>query len=230
MSDDEHQDDACSELISNIPGLRYQTDNEGIITLAFSSQGSETCILKLSADVRPGNGGRPWPAGQVLARFLVSRGPNSLAGKHVVELGSGTGLVGLVAAQLGAKQVSITDRSPLLPIMEQNIAMNHLSSSVHATELNWGETIPDAIPEKIDLIVAADCVYFEPAFPLLVQTLSDLVQDNTEVLFCYKKRRKADKRFFTLLKRKFNWTHVMDDPDREIYARESVSLFRLSKL
>lgn len=42
------------------------------------------------------------------------------------------------------------------------------------------------------MILAADCVYFEPAFPLLVQTLSDLVVDNrTEVLFCYKKRRKV---------------------------------------
>jgi predicted nicotinamide N-methyase len=45
---------------------------------------------------------------------------------------------------------------------------------------------------KADLILAADCVYFEPAFPLLVRTLCDLVADQkTEVLFCYKKRRKA---------------------------------------
>ena len=45
---------------------------------------------------------------------------------------------------------------------------------------------------KHDLILAADCVYFEPAFPLLVRTLVDLVPDSkTEVLFCYKKRRKA---------------------------------------
>jgi len=43
-----------------------------------------------------------------------------------------------------------------------------------------------------DLILAADCVYYEPAFPLLVQTLSELaIDDKTEVLFCYKKRRKV---------------------------------------
>lgn len=48
------------------------------------------------------------------------------------------------------------------------------------------------------LILAADCVYFEPAFPLLVQTLADLVpvtklegEEDPEVLFCYKKRRKV---------------------------------------
>lgn len=77
-----------------------------------------------------------------------------------------------------------------------------------------------------DIILAADCVYYEPAFPLLVRTLSDLSGESTEVLFCYKKRRKvtnlllsyhskelralqADKRFFTLLKKYFSWKEVL---------------------
>ena len=42
-----------------------------------------------------------------------------------------------------------------------------------------------------DLILAADCVYFEPSFPLLVQTLSQLSDSKTEILFSYKKRRKV---------------------------------------
>lgn len=92
-----------------------------------------------------------------------------------------------------------------------------------------GDPLPPSIPHKYDVILAADCVYFEPAFPLLVKTLTDLVPDKSvEVLFCYKKRRKvrsicpnstmqstyrtgfaqADKRFFTLLKKEFTWTEV----------------------
>lgn len=66
--------------------------------------------------------------------------------------------------------------------------------------------------ERPDIILAADCVYFEPAFPLLVATLAALVppppERAPEVLFCYKKRRKADKRFFTFLKRCFTWSMV----------------------
>lgn len=64
-----------------------------------------------------------------------------------------------------------------------------------------------------DIILAADCVYFEPAFPLLISTLSALVSPPAhapEVLFCYKKRRKADKRFFSLLKKSFTWSLVRD--------------------
>ena len=55
-----------------------------------------------------------------------------------------------------------------------------------------GDSLPQCIPRKYDIILAADCVYFEPAFPLLVKTLAELAPDKSvEVLFCYKKRRKV---------------------------------------
>ena len=47
---------------------------------------------------------------QVLSRYIAKRGSASLSGKTVVELGSGTGLVGLVAGLLGAR-VWITDQA-----------------------------------------------------------------------------------------------------------------------
>jgi predicted nicotinamide N-methyase len=56
--------------------------------------------------------------------------------------------------------------------------------------ISRGSTLTTDIPRP-NLILAADCVYFEPAFSLLVQTLSDLAETTTEVLFCYKKRRKV---------------------------------------
>jgi hypothetical protein len=64
------------------------------------------------------------------------------------------------------------------------------------------------------LLLLADCVYYEPAFPLLVQTLQDLVNlhshpEDIEILFCYKKRRKADKRFFKLAQKVFSWSEVI---------------------
>jgi len=112
--------------------------------------------------------------------------------------------------------------------MSHNVLLNNLSN-VTVSELNWGEPLTDDLPRP-DLILAADCIYFEPAFPLLVQTLSDLVVDEkTEVLLCYKKRRKADKRFFALLKKKFTWTEVMDNPNREVYSRDQIYLLRLLK-
>ncbi|KZT41140.1 hypothetical protein SISSUDRAFT_1043220 [Sistotremastrum suecicum HHB10207 ss-3] len=122
----------------------------------------------------------------------------------------------------------ITDQAPLLDLMAKNIALNNLEKSVHVAELNWGVPLPTSFPSP-DIVLAADCVYLESAFPLLVQTLSDLSERPVDILFCYKKRRKADKRFFTLLKKKFDWTEIMDHPDRETYTREAISLMRLER-
>ncbi|KAF7978323.1 hypothetical protein HWV62_941 [Athelia sp. TMB] len=153
---------ADEELLpSQPPTISRQT-----IQLSFDApNGSAPISISLAVDASPGCGGIAWPAGQVLAKYLVDLGPSVVQGKKILEVGSGTGLVGLVAAALGARQVWITDQ--------------------------LGGIIPERIL-PVDIVLAADCVYYEPAFPLLVQTLSDLVTDaKTEVLFCYKKRRKV---------------------------------------
>ncbi|KAJ6516203.1 putative methyltransferase-domain-containing protein [Mycena sanguinolenta] len=225
------QGSGVSVVPDQLPSVRHGEK----LQLSFS--GADTTItVDLILDSSPGCGGVAWPAGEVLSQYLVDKlGPESLRGKKVLELGSGTGLVGLVAAMLGGT-VYLTDQAPLLNIMRENVEINQLSSFCVVEELNWGEPIPAQIP-KPDVVLAADCVYFEPAFPLLVQTLCDLVDEGTEVLFCYKKRRKgsptsttADKRFFALLKKKFQWSDVPDEPASAIYSRESISLLRLTKL
>jgi hypothetical protein len=72
---------------------------------------------------------------QVLANYLARRG-STLEGLNVLELGSGTGLVGLLTGYLGAR-VCITDQAyvslptptPLSPWQGQDIMHNGLSSS-----------------------------------------------------------------------------------------------------
>ncbi|KAJ6567171.1 putative methyltransferase-domain-containing protein [Mycena vulgaris] len=230
MTDSDEEKDPLNHLMQSdelVPNQPPSIRHGEMLQLSFPGADT-TIIVDLALDAEPGCGGVAWPAGEVLAQYLVKQGPNSLQGKNILELGSGTGLVGLVAAMLGGT-VWLTDQAPLLSIMRGNVAINKLSPLCVVAELNWGEPIPADIPRP-DLILAADCVYFEPAFPLLVQTLCDLVSADTEVLFCYKKRRKADKRFFALLKKKFQWSDVPDDPARSTYSRESISLLRLCKL
>jgi hypothetical protein len=148
--------------------------------------------------------------------------------------------------------------STLIPIMERNISLNKLQSNVTAAELDWcvvscplgcqanhmsqlgckflhcvsyrrAKPVPEL--QRPDLILAADCVYFEPAFPLLVSTLTALVppppERAPEVLFCYKKRRKADKRFFALLKKYFTWCIVRDrEPKKKLYDTCTLKILR----
>jgi len=222
---------SISELLAVLPQQSHSVQ-DGLLMLSFEhGWGSVPKPLSISlvVDAAPGCGGLAWPAGQILASYLVQKGPEHIKDKNILELGSGTGLVGLAVGALGTANVWITDQAPLLSIMERNVSLNNLQGRVAVAEFNWGSPIPEGIPRP-DVILAADCVYFEPAFPLLVQTLSDLSDSTTDILFCYKKRRKADKRFFGLLKKKFGWKEVSDDPNRQIYSREAITLIHLFKL
>jgi hypothetical protein len=63
-----------------------------------------------------------------------------LAHSVVVELGAGTGLVGLVAATLGGGRCAgvLTDQPPLVPQLAANAAAAGLAGRVHALPLTWG--------------------------------------------------------------------------------------------
>ena len=102
-----------------------------------------------------------------------------------LELGAGGGLVGLaIALALGQSSnahIEITDQIQLLSLMEHNIKLNHLAPEfVSAYVLDWGEA---RIHKQPDVLLAADCVYFEPAFPLLLQTMKQLIGGNTVCYF-----------------------------------------------
>jgi predicted nicotinamide N-methyase len=109
-------------------------------------------------------------------------------------------------------------------LMKRNIALNNLTSRVSASIYDWGTPSPSNLPSHPDIILAADCVYFEPAFPLLQQTLKDIIGENTVCYFCFKKRRRADLTFMKTARKMFDVKVVEDDPDKEVYGRESIFL------
>lgn len=108
----------------------------------------------------------------------------------------------------------VTDQAPLVPLIKHNIALNNLPPErVSASILEWSAPIPDHIPVPPDVVLAADCVYFEPSFPLLIETMQRLIGPKTVCYFAQVKRRKADVRFTKELRKHFaavDCTHDMD--------------------
>ncbi|ETI22385.1 hypothetical protein G647_06459 [Cladophialophora carrionii CBS 160.54] len=193
--------------------------------------------LLLHEDLQEGCGGQLWPAGMVLSKYMLTyHSSGSLRGRSLVEIGAGGGLVGLAVA-LGCElndvqKIYITDQIPMLALMKKNITLNKLEDRVAAEVYDWGTAPPASIlpsgSRHPDVVLAADCVYFEPAFPLLLQTLRDLIGPSTTCYFCFKKRRKADMRFIRDMMKTFHVEYV-DYDGKEGDQRQGIFLYSVMR-
>ncbi|KAK9364570.1 putative methyltransferase-domain-containing protein [Lipomyces kononenkoae] len=261
LSSDSESDDPLGSLllatdliplaqdVTKFAGVDYATSQAGVLEVTLNGT-----IVKIKHDGgAAGCGGKLWPAGELLSRYLISARENETYLAHeavwkesakrkikIIELGSGTGLVGLAlgnAYNLATRprtvedvgvDIVITDQANMLSLMADNVELNDLQGIVSAEILDWGADLPENYTNPYpDVILAADCVYFEPSFPLLEQTLLSLTGPNTLVLMSYKKRRKADNRFFQSIKKNFRIEEVKDYNEYKEFSRDTVFLYRL---
>ncbi|CCC12438.1 hypothetical protein SMACR_06518 [Sordaria macrospora] len=189
--------------------------------------------LKLHQDLRTGCGGQLWPAGMTLAKHMLRYHADKLQKARILEIGAGGGLVGLAVAKACSYETPmyITDQLEMEELMAHNITLNGLDDKVKSMILNWGEPLPaEIVALKPNTILAADCVYFEPAFPLLLQTLKGLLalEPNATVYFCFKKRRRADMQFFKAARKTFKITEL-EDEDQPVFTRQGLFLYAITR-
>ncbi|XP_067895176.1 protein-lysine methyltransferase METTL21D isoform X1 [Heterodontus francisci] len=198
--------------------------------------GTALCIKQCSAgDV----GCVVWDAALVLAKYLETStfyqdGLHAFTGKSVVELGSGTGVVGLMASVLGA-HVTVTDLEELQELLNININDNkHLvTGSIQAKVLKWGESVKDLPPDP-DYILVADCIYYEQSLEPLLRTMTELTGNNSCVICCYEERTmgnnpKIEIRFFELLQTDFEVEEIPLDRHDEEYRSEDIHILHIKR-
>ncbi|XP_046660185.1 probable methyltransferase-like protein 23 [Homalodisca vitripennis] len=137
-----------------------------------------------------------WPSAPVLAWYLWER-RTELLGKHIVELGAGTALPGIVAAKCGAS-VTLTE-SATLPRSIQHLRrcceLNNLQSNqVRVVGLTWGLFLANTFTlGPIDLIIGSDCFYEPSVFEDIIVTVAFLLESNPQARFyCVYQERSAD--------------------------------------
>jgi hypothetical protein len=117
-----------------------------------------------------GTGLTVWDGSIVLAKWMESL-PRAALSHAVLELGCGTGLVGMAAAALGSPCVTLTDLPYALKNTQRTVAANsHISSdcTISVQELDW--LLPHQIPPA-GIVLAADVAWVEELVQPLIGTL-----------------------------------------------------------
>ncbi|KAF7208486.1 EEF1A lysine methyltransferase 3 [Nothobranchius furzeri] len=132
-----------------------------------------------------------WEAALHLCRYLEEQSVE-LRGKRVIELGAGTGVVGILAARRGA-DVTLTDLPVALLQLQANVSANKPPDGWPSTPptilpLSWGQDHLN-FPSDWDLVLCADIVYLPETYPLLVETLAHLCKNGAVVLLSSKMRK-----------------------------------------
>ena len=163
---------------------------------AVSFEVGSTSLSLIEGSYATGGVGRfVYAAATALGTLIAEQVPDvpAVAGRRVLELGCGVGLVGLVAAACGALSVLMTDNSlASVECARRNAVRNKVSDTARAAVLDWEAfrtdeeakracdaagleraSAPDTAPE---LILGADCCYSEAMGDALLAVLGYLLK------------------------------------------------------
>jgi predicted nicotinamide N-methyase len=175
--------------------------------------------LIIEQDKHLGKGGLCWDAAFILGEYLIHKRARwqitreAISGKatRVLELGSGTGLAGIMVAKVvRGVQLDLTDLPSLMPLLRRNVARNFESSRIVTGDANsvddspalplnraalgkvatyvldWGQK--DFSFSAFDVIIGADVVasLYDPI--ALVKTIHTLSNEKTAVYISFKER------------------------------------------
>eukprot|EP01012_Entosiphon_sulcatum_P011200 TRINITY_DN1672_c1_g1_i1.p1 TRINITY_DN1672_c1_g1~~TRINITY_DN1672_c1_g1_i1.p1 ORF type:complete len:245 (-),score=22.60 TRINITY_DN1672_c1_g1_i1:42-740(-) len=128
-----------------------------------------------------------WAGGRELCNYLCKT-PGLVRDRTVIELGSGTGLVGLVCATLGASYVSCTDGADIaIELLQRNFERNSCSRSntnISAVKWVWDEPMPNSLTPA-DIVLAADVLYSQDSVGPLLRTACKALHHTDSTFLLY---------------------------------------------
>ncbi|UJR36574.1 hypothetical protein I4U23_029293 [Adineta vaga] len=181
-----------------------------------------------------------WEAAICLAEYCYDHMFNEFRHKRVVEIGSGTGIVGLQIGALGGNVV-LTDREEYVELINYNIKKNEnvLTGTAQAKTLFWGDDLDknDESLENIDFIIVANCVYHSIELDELIKTILNLCSTNmsTSLLCCYEIRNEGIRKLVNefhekLMEKKFSVEYIDQNDLREKYRNDYNAIVKCRRL
>ena len=131
-----------------------------------------------------GTGGKVWSSSKVLSKYLRSEEAEANENENIIELGCGTGYLGISAAKaLRSRSLTLTDggTEALLKLCEENARRNGIEN-VAACKLEWGAgKLSKELRERVEafrpsIILASDCTYERKAHEALCDSIVEILE------------------------------------------------------
>jgi predicted nicotinamide N-methyase len=117
-----------------------------------------------------------WPGGQALARYVLDN-PEIVAGRRVLDLASGSGLVAIAAAQAGAAEVTAADTDAYaIAAIQANANANGEQIATVVEDLTGGDG------SDFEVILAGDCLYNADVAALMLPFIGRAMNRGATVL------------------------------------------------
>ncbi|KAF9428889.1 Methyltransferase-like protein 21D [Podila epigama] len=210
--------------------------------------------------LRGGVGSTIWDAAIVLSKYiekskLFASPTQDQRPFTVLELGSGTGIVGLAIARLMASKniqgkVVLTDKESVVPLLQKN-ADSNVSKGVNvlAQVVDWevvsgikttsegddgtessGQLLTNLTPFvnlEWDLVILSDCIWVPSLYPPLIGTLEKLITlPKTQLLIAFEKRNFSEEmNFFASLGKSFKFRDIKPEEQDDVWQSEDIYLF-----
>lgn len=189
--------------------------------------------LNIYHDNSQGYAGIIWDCAYVFSSFLSSeKSKKYFKNKVVLEIGSGTGLCGLIVACLEPKRVYLTDKEENLKFLERNVENNKdkINCDIVITSLDWNYIIDfKKIKESFDIIIASDIIYHGVNFSNILQLLDHFSTLTTQILLSYNHRINSSFEFFDKLEEKWKIKKLPEYMINEKDRKDNIEIYLLEK-
>ncbi len=128
-----------------------------------------------------------WESAIALARH-VSELEGTLSGQHILEIGCGFGLAGIVACKAGSKVVFTDFEHDALQFALHNSQQNGIDFAVFV-QMDWNAP---CFQSKFDVILASDVIYEEQNWQPILGLLQNLLTTDGIAIFSEPNRKNAD--------------------------------------
>ncbi|KAF9538216.1 Methyltransferase-like protein 21B [Mortierella hygrophila] len=191
--------------------------------------------------------GRVWDSAFVILEIFKNRVADGIherskplfAGKRILDLSAGTGLIGLYLAGLAEAElrsskstsptqrtsVVVTDLHDAMDLIRHNITNNSTVApqvDISSQVLKWGGSLSGSKEMRgLDLVIASDVIYDVLAFESLLSTLEGLcTPKRTEIYLGYKRRQLSqgkEREFFNRIRCRFNVEETTHELGVKVY-------------